>query len=432
MKIILACENKKIKKYLSEINNNNLIIKKVQYREAIIDILKKEKNINYILLYEKIPGEISIEDLIKKIKLINKKIKIIIFLKKENINKKIKLKNLEIKNIYLINKINKKILLNIFNNINNKKIFKNNQYIIKRNNYKINNNNGIKFNNKNKIKKIYIKKYFGLIERIYTKIINIYLLIKNKYNKNNKIKKYRNKNKYKYKNKLIGVYGEKNSGKTTIIYLIIIFLLEKNNKILLINLNNKNNCFKFNIKNINKKNNYKNIEKNYNKIKNIEINNIKNFKIINFNEKKFKKNNEDKNIIYIKNLIKENEKIYDYILIDIGYIHSKKLKEDIIDLLDKKVYICNKNILGIKEVLKNLKFNKNKRKNNKNSLHIIQNMYNLNSISNLIIQNILEKFCYVHKIFCDKKFLNLEEKFLKNQKFKLKIPIRKIIKKILS
>ena len=441
MKIILACENKKIKKYLSEINNNNLIIKKVQYREAIIDILKKEKNINYILLYEKIPGEISKEDIIKKIKLINKKNKIIFFLEKENKEKKIKLKNLEINNIYLINKINKKILLNIFNNINNKKIFKNNQNKIKRINYKFN-NNGIKFNNKNKIeklKKIYIKKYFGLIERIYSKIINIYLSIKNKYNKNNKIKKYKNKNKYKYKNKLIGVYGEKNSGKTTIIYLIIIFLLEKNNKILLINLNNKNNCFKFNIKNINKKNNYKNIKKNYNKIKNIEINNIKNFKIINLIEKQFEKNlkkckkdEEDKNIIYIKNLLKENEKIYDYILIDIGYIHSKKLKEDIIDLLDKKVYICNKNILGIKEFLKNLKFNKNKRKNNKNSLHIIQNMYNLNSISNLIIQNILEKFCYVHKIFCDKKFLNLEEKFLKNQKFKLKNPIKKLIKKIVS
>ena len=93
MKIILACENKKIKKYFSEIKNNNLIIKKVQYREAIIDILKKEKKINFIFLYEKIPGEISIEDLIKKIKLINKKIKIIILLEKENIDKKIKIKN---------------------------------------------------------------------------------------------------------------------------------------------------------------------------------------------------------------------------------------------------------------------------------------------------------------------------------------------------
>lgn len=412
MKIILACENKKIKKYFSEIKNNNLIIKKVQYREAIIDIIKKENNINFIFLYEKIPGEISIEDLIKKIKLINKKIKIIIFLEKENTDKKIKLKNLEINNIYLINKINKKLLLNIFNNNSDEKIIKNNKKRIKRINYK-NNNYFIKINNKNK---------------------------------KDKIKKYKNKHKNKYKNinvnKLIGVYGEKNSGKTTIIYLIIIFLLKKNKKILLINLNNKNYYSKLINKNINriknkgininKKNNYKEIEKKYNKIKNTEIKNIKNLKIINFIEKKFEKNNENKNIIYIKNLIKENEKLYDFILMDIGYIHNKKLKEDIIYLLDKKVYICNKNILGIKEFLKYCKINNYKRKNNKNSLHIIQDMYKFNSLSNLIIQNILGKFCYVHKIFYDKKFINLEEKFLKNQKIKLKNPIRKIIKKILS
>ena len=148
MKIILACENKKIKKYFSEIKNNNLIIKKVQYREAIIDIIKKENNISFIFLYEKIPGEISIEDLIKKIKLINKKIKIIIFLEKENTDKKMKLKNLKINNIYLINKINKKLLLNFFNN-SNEKIIKNNQNKIKKNNYK-NNKCFTKFNNKNK------------------------------------------------------------------------------------------------------------------------------------------------------------------------------------------------------------------------------------------------------------------------------------------
>ena len=454
MKIILACENKKINKYLSEIKNKNFIIKKVQYREAIIEILKKENNINYIFLYEKIPGEISIEDLIKKIKLINKKIKIIIFLEKENINKKIKLKNLEINNIYLINKINKKILLNIFNKINNEKIIKKNQNKIKRINYKNNNNDELNIKNKKKnLKKSYIKKYFGIIKSIY---IKIYLSIKNKFDKKNKIKKYENKYKKNYrnnyKNKLIGVYGEKNSGKTTIIYLIIIFLLEKNNKILLINLNNKNNYLKLINKNknkninininINKKTNYKNFKKISNEIKNTEIKNIqniKNFKIINFVEKKFEKNlkkykkdEKYKNIIFIKNIIKENKKIYDYILMDIGYIHNKKLKEDIIELLDKKVYVCNKNILGIKEFLRYCKINNYKRKNNEMSLHIIQNLYNFNSLSNLIVQNILGKFCYVYKVFYDKKILNLEEKFLKNQKIKFKIPIRKIIKKILS
>jgi len=442
MKIILACENKKIKKYFSEIKNNNLIIKKVQYREAIIDILKKEKKINFIFLYEKIPGEISIEDLIKKIKLINKKIKIIIFLEKENIDKKIKLKNLEINNIYLINKINKKIFINIFNNNSNKKILKNNQNKIKRIYYK--NNNGIKFNNKNKIKnlnKTYIKKQFGIIKNKYIKIIKKYLSTKNKFDKKDKIKKYENKyeNKYKknYRNKLIGVYGEKNSGKTTIIYLIIIFLLEKNNKILLINLNNKNNYSKLNNKNINKNNKYKIIKNKFNIIKNTEIKNIKNFKIINFVEKKFEKNlkkckkdEEDKNIIFIRNIIKENKKIYDYILMDIGYIYNKKLKENIIKILDKKVYVCNKNILGIKEFLRYCKINNYERKNKKRSLHIIQNLYNFNSLSNLIVQNILGKFCFVHKLFYDKNFFNLEEKFLKNKKFKLKIPIRKLIKKI--
>ena len=455
MKIILACENKKIIKYLNEIKNNNLIIKKVQYREAIIDILKKENNINFIFLYEKIPGEISIEDLIKKIKLINKKIKIIIFLEKENIDKKIKLKNLEINNIYLINKINKKILLNIFNNISNKKILKNNQNKIKRIYYK-NNNCFTKLNNKNKkenLKKIYIKKHIKKIKNIYVKIIKKYLSTKNKFDKKDeitkyKITKYKNKHKNKYKNinvnknKLIGIFGEKNSGKTTIIYLIIIFLLEKNNKILLINLNNKNNYSKLNNKNINKKNNYKIIKNNYKKIKNTEIKNIKNiknFKIINLIEKQFEKNlkkckkdEEDKNIIFIKNTIKENKKIYDYILMDIGYIYNKKLKEDIIKILDKKVYVCNKNILGIKEFLRYCKINNYNRKNNKRSLHIIQNKYNFNSLSNLIVKNILGKFCYAHKLFYDKNFLNLEEKFLKNQKIKLKIPIRKLIKKIVS
>ena len=61
---------------------------------------------------EKIPGEINIEDLIKKIKFINQKISIIFFLEKEDINKKDKLKKLGIKNIYINNKINRNKIIN--------------------------------------------------------------------------------------------------------------------------------------------------------------------------------------------------------------------------------------------------------------------------------------------------------------------------------
>ena len=101
-------------------------------------------------------------------------------------------------------------------------------------------------------------------------------------------------------------------------------------------------------------------------------------------------------------------------------------------MLDKKIYVFSKNILGIREFLKYFKNKIQTRNNDKNGLHIIQNMYNFNSISNLIIQNILGKFCYIHKIFYDKKIINLEEKFLNNKNIKLKISVNKIIKKILS
>ncbi len=88
-KAITAIENKKLLKNIKKNNNIKFIYKNIQYREAIIEILKKEKDkdIGIIFISEDIPGEISIEELINEIKLINKKIEIIFFLKKKNKNK---------------------------------------------------------------------------------------------------------------------------------------------------------------------------------------------------------------------------------------------------------------------------------------------------------------------------------------------------------
>ena len=215
-KVILAINNKKIIQKIKQ-NKEVEIINNVQYREGILEILDKEKNISKIYIEEKIPGIISIEKLIEKIKIINKKINIIIFLEKEELEKINKLKKLEIKNIYIKNKL----IINEKKKINNNKLLKNK---------KTNN----KLNNKIKDKKIINKK---------TKEKNI---------KNNKI---------------IFIYGNKKTGKTTIANLILIYLLKLNKKILLININKKieNNYLKifsnYNIeeeKKIENKNNNKN------------------------------------------------------------------------------------------------------------------------------------------------------------------------------
>ena len=264
-KVILAINNKKIIQKIKQ-NKEVEIINNVQYREGILEILDNEKNISNIYIEEKIPGIISIEKLIEKIKIINKKINIIIFLEKEELEKINKLKKLEIKNIYIKNKL----IINKKKKINNNKLLKNKK---------------TKLNNKIKDKKIINKK---------TKEKNI---------KNNKI---------------IFIYGNKKTGKTTITNLILIYLLKLNKKILLININKKieNNYLKifsnYNIeeeKKIENKNNNKNNNKNkiYKFV--IKINSNMTFLPI-INQK----------MIYseIKSFLLKCSKKYDYILVDSG------------------------------------------------------------------------------------------------------------------
>lgn len=101
--------------------NIKIIGRDLQYREAILEIT--EINIvDILILKENIPGNIDIEELLKKIKEKNKNIKIIIILEKEKENiEKLKYKyNLK---IYYKNKINIKKLIEI---IINKKEIKNN------------------------------------------------------------------------------------------------------------------------------------------------------------------------------------------------------------------------------------------------------------------------------------------------------------------
>lgn len=187
-KIVLATNNKKLEEKIKQNDNIKIECSNLQYREAILEILEKNKKIDFILISENLPGIISIENLIKKIKIINNKINIIFFLEKEDTNKKNKLKKLEIENIYLNKKININKILNL----------------ITKNNYE----------KENKFSNIKIEKDAN------NKIINLINLNKKE-------------------NALITIIGKRKSGKSTITNLLLIYLLEKNKKILLINLNKK-------------------------------------------------------------------------------------------------------------------------------------------------------------------------------------------------
>ena len=121
MNIITAIENKKINEQLKNIKNINILNSDIQYKEGILEYLEKDSKVEIIIIKENLPGQIKILDLIKEIIKINNKIEIIVLINENNFGKYIN--NQNIKYIYLEKITTNNILkiLNINNNIKNKK-----------------------------------------------------------------------------------------------------------------------------------------------------------------------------------------------------------------------------------------------------------------------------------------------------------------------
>ena len=102
-KIITAMNNSKVNEELTKEKNVEVIGKNIQYKEGILELLDINSNIDYIIFEENLFGEIHTEKLIKKIYEKNKKIKIILIIKKENKNE-INIKNKNIIKIYKLKK----------------------------------------------------------------------------------------------------------------------------------------------------------------------------------------------------------------------------------------------------------------------------------------------------------------------------------------
>ena len=171
IKVLTAIGNENLNNILKEQDEFEILENDIFYKEGILEFLEKNNNVDILILYEKLSGEINIINLINKIKIINNEINIFFILENKNDELEKILKKENIKNIFYINEINV------------------NDFIEKIKNAKINNNE-------------------KLIEEI-----NLLKNIINK--KDEELIKYKNNN---FENKKLVIFiGEKNVGKTTIL-----------------------------------------------------------------------------------------------------------------------------------------------------------------------------------------------------------------------
>ena len=412
-KIITAIGNEILNRKLNEEKNLEIIGEDIQYKEGILEFLEKEKNIDFLILSELLPGQIDIKELIEKIKIINPYIQIILFLEKEN-------KELEnylyAKGIYFI--------------------FYNNQI-----NYfeiiKLINNEEENLNKKLKIELDELKKI--LLENKNNKKINIFNKIKNKseknINKNNLLNinfnNSKNNNLNNKNKEIICVTGTSGVGKSIFSINLAKSFMENKNKILIIDFDILNNSLHtiLGIKKYPEK--IKNKIKNNNLLDEIKIEDL----IIKINNKldlisginllfdsKYKISS-----IKIKNILEKLRKIYEIIIIDTSSECFFDYTKEIIKNSNVNIFITEANLLEIKKAKNLLNIYINDWNIPQNNFNILFNKYNENSIDISILKNIFSGFSILGKLDINSKYnllinknnINSLEKNLKNEYLKI-------------
>ena len=299
IKVLTAIGNENLNNILKEQDEFEILENDIFYKEGILEFLEKNSDVDILILYENLAGEINIINLINKIKIINNEINIFFILENKNDELEKILKKENIKNIFYINEIN----------VDN--------FIEKIKNAQINNNEKL-IEEINLLKNIINKKDEELIKYKNNDFENKKLIIfigEEDVGKTTILNNFKNiilnKNKYEFEELDIENFLEvKNNA-----YKIIFILERKIDKIKLnkkiINeliINNKINSEKINII-FNKINNYsinkniaKNILKNINIIGNIKLNNYPDYLI---NEKNNYKKENKKLIKYFSKIIKK-------------------------------------------------------------------------------------------------------------------------------
>ncbi len=106
IKVLTAIGNENLNNVLKKEKEIEVFQNDIFYKEGVIEFLEKNNNIDILILYEKLSGEINIINLIEKIKMINNEINIFFILENRNEEMEKFSKKENIKNIFYINEIN--------------------------------------------------------------------------------------------------------------------------------------------------------------------------------------------------------------------------------------------------------------------------------------------------------------------------------------
>lgn len=349
-RIITAIGNPMLNNKLKNERDINIIAKDIQYQEAVFEILKNNK-VDFSIMSSNLLGELSINDFIKEIRKINKNLKLIYLLEKED-------KKLE--KFFLEERIK-------FFYINNKK--------------NVNN----------------------LVEKIKFEI-NI---------ENKNIRKINNNTK-KNIAKIISLYGDYSVGKS-LVAINFLKEFQKNiyNKILIMDFDMKNQVIKFifknkkilEIKEIDKKdlNNKDDLRKHIKKINN-KVDFISGLDLIN---KKLDNFIEKEKIQRLNKYINILSSMYEIIIIDTSLHNDKSINKAILNRSSKTLFIIEPNLLGIKRGKEILEKDFEEEEIKKESLHIVLNKYNSFSINRHILQKCFKEIKIIGIIKYNKKYTQI-------------------------
>ncbi len=342
--ILTALQNEEINYELKKNKDFTIEYDDIQYEEGLIEILKTNKDIGYIVFNKKILEKNKLEDFIKIVLDINKEVKIILIYNNEE---EIKQLNNNIKQLIILIK----------------------------NNYNIENKTQIVKEIENKIySEKYLRENYYLEEneKMKKEISNLKRIIEKNNVNLNKLDNSKHKDNKGLCGKIVSITGARHSGKT-IITAIISKIISKSKKVLIIDMDFESKDMKllFNVESYNiqkDRNIVKEISKNLDIIcdMNIALENIKNLE-----------DNLDRLFIRLK------EK-YDYIFIDLSEKSNMNIFNYFLDMSNYIFLLIEGNILNMKKskiMYENiLRINSN--------INIILNKNNKYSIDKLLINKL--------------------------------------------